>query len=61
MTLHRLRRQFEPLIRRGFHFYGRFARGATLGAFAMVIDGKGRAVAPPSPVLSPFLRSRLAS
>jgi 8-oxo-dGTP pyrophosphatase MutT (NUDIX family) len=42
MRFHTLRRTFEPLLRRGFHFYWRFARGATLGAFAMVIDGQGR-------------------
>jgi 8-oxo-dGTP pyrophosphatase MutT (NUDIX family) len=40
--MHRLRRIFEPLLRRGFHFYWRFARGATLGAFGMAIDGQGR-------------------
>jgi len=37
-----LRRRLEPLLRRVFHLYWRFARGATLGAFAMVIDGQGR-------------------
>jgi 8-oxo-dGTP pyrophosphatase MutT (NUDIX family) len=42
MRLHRLRRAFEPLIRRLLHFYWRFARPATLGARAMVIDGGGR-------------------
>lgn len=42
MEFDRLRRRFEPLIRRGFHFYWRFARGATLGAFAVIIDGQGR-------------------
>lgn len=42
MKLHRLRRKFEPLLRRGFHFYWRFARGTTLGAFGMVIDAQSR-------------------
>jgi 8-oxo-dGTP pyrophosphatase MutT (NUDIX family) len=37
-----LRRAFEPLIRPLIHLYWRFARGATLGARAMVIDGAGR-------------------
>jgi ADP-ribose pyrophosphatase YjhB (NUDIX family) len=38
----RLRRAIEPLMRRVVHFYWRFARAATLGARAMVIDGAGR-------------------
>ncbi len=42
MVPHSLRRRFEPVLRRIFHFYWRFARGATLGAFGMVIDGQGR-------------------
>jgi ADP-ribose pyrophosphatase YjhB (NUDIX family) len=42
MGLDRLRRLFEPLLRRGTHFYWRFSRAATLGARAMVIDGNGR-------------------
>jgi 8-oxo-dGTP pyrophosphatase MutT (NUDIX family) len=37
-----LRRALEPLLRRLLHFYWRFSRAATLGARAMVIDGKGR-------------------
>jgi len=40
--LHRLRRALEPVISRVMHFYWRFSRAATLGARAMVIDGKGR-------------------
>ncbi|MDP2410979.1 MAG: NUDIX domain-containing protein [Pseudolabrys sp.] len=42
MPLHPFRRLMEPLIRPAFHFYWRFARGATLGARAVVIDGSGR-------------------
>ncbi len=42
MLSHRLRRKFEPWISRGFHFYWRFARATTLGAFGMVIDREGR-------------------
>jgi 8-oxo-dGTP pyrophosphatase MutT (NUDIX family) len=41
-VLNGLRRTLEPAIRRVLHFYWRFARGATLGAFAMVIDEAGR-------------------
>jgi ADP-ribose pyrophosphatase YjhB (NUDIX family) len=40
--LQRLRRKFEPMIRRVMHFYWRFSRGATLGVRAMVVDGAGR-------------------
>src|SRR5450755_3160984 len=42
MPLQSLRRALEPLITRLLHVYWRFARGATLGARAMVIDGAGR-------------------
>jgi 8-oxo-dGTP pyrophosphatase MutT (NUDIX family) len=42
MRLQLLRRAFEPVIRPLVHFYWRFARAATLGARAMVIDGQGR-------------------
>ena len=42
MRLQRLRRKFEPTIRKVMHFYWRFSRGATLGVRAMVIDGTGR-------------------
>ena len=42
MTLQRLRRRLEPVIRPMMHFYWRFSRGATLGARGMIIDGHGR-------------------
>ena len=38
----RLRRAFEPALRRVMHVYWRFARGMTLGVRALVIDGEGR-------------------
>ena len=37
-----LRQRCEPLIRRVFHFYSRFARGMTLGVRAVVLDGENR-------------------
>jgi ADP-ribose pyrophosphatase YjhB (NUDIX family) len=37
-----LRKRFEPLLRRLFHLYWRFARGMTLGVRAVVLDGEGR-------------------
>jgi ADP-ribose pyrophosphatase YjhB (NUDIX family) len=42
MSLQSLRQLFEPLLRRLFHVYWRFARGLTLGVRAVVIDGAGR-------------------
>jgi len=42
MKLQRWRRRFEPLLRRFFHLYWRFARGMTLGVRAVVLDGEGR-------------------
>ncbi len=42
MTERNLRLKFEPLIRRVFHFYSRFARGMTLGVRAVVIDAHNR-------------------
>ena len=42
MSLQRLRRALEPVIRPLVHFYWRWSRGATLGARAVVIDGSGR-------------------
>ena len=38
----RMRRRFEPLIRRVFHFYFRLARGMTLGVRAVVLDSENR-------------------
>jgi ADP-ribose pyrophosphatase YjhB (NUDIX family) len=42
MTQKRLRQRLEPLLRRGFHFYSRFARGMTLGVRGLVVDGQDR-------------------
>lgn len=42
MTLDRLRRRFEPAIRRIMHLYWRFSRPATLGVRGLVVDGTGR-------------------
>jgi len=42
MLLYRLRRKFEPALRRVFHVYWRLARGLTFGVRALVIDGEGR-------------------
>lgn len=42
MQFESLRRSLEPLLRRLFHFYWRFARGLTLGVRAVVIDGTAR-------------------
>jgi 8-oxo-dGTP pyrophosphatase MutT (NUDIX family) len=42
VTISAVRRAFEPLLRRVFHFYWRFSRGLTLGVRALVIDGDGR-------------------
>jgi len=38
----RIRRVCEPAIRRGMHFYWRFARGMTLGVRGVVIDETNR-------------------
>lgn len=36
------RQRFEPLLRRVFHFYWRFARGMTLGVRGIVLDQDDR-------------------
>ncbi len=41
-TIRRLRTRFEPVLRRLFHFYCRFARGMTLGVRAVVLDSDNR-------------------
>ena len=41
-TTQRLRTRFEPMLRRLFHFYWRFARGMTLGVRAVVLDSDNR-------------------
>jgi len=42
MSQSRIRIMLEPLIRRGFHLYWRFARGMTLGVRVLVFDAEGR-------------------
>src|SRR5258708_23736898 len=42
MNLENLRKGFEPLLRRIFHLYWRFARGMTLGVRAIVLNGGNR-------------------
>lgn len=42
MTDQSLRIRLEPLTRRIFHFYARFARSMTLGTRALVVDGENR-------------------
>ena len=41
-NIDRVRRAFEPVLRRVMHVYWRFARGMTLGVRALVIDDRGR-------------------
>ncbi len=40
--LQTLRKRLEPVLRRMFHLYWRFARGMTLGVRAVVLDGDNR-------------------
>src|SRR5687767_2525700 len=42
MTLDRLRRVLESVLRRLLHFYWRFFRAVTLGVRALVVDEAGR-------------------
>ncbi len=42
VKLQALRTRLEPVLRRVFHLYWRFARGMTLGVRAVVLDGEGR-------------------
>ena len=42
MTLASARKRLEPVLRRFFHLYWRFARGLTVGVRAVVIDGDSR-------------------
>ena len=42
MNLQDLRKRFEPLLRRSFHLYWRFARGMTLGVRGIVVDRSDR-------------------
>lgn len=42
MNTQSLRLRFEPVLRRVFHVYWRFARGMTLGVRAVVLDSENR-------------------
>jgi len=42
MNLQALLKRFEPLLRRSFHLYWRFARGMTLGVRGIVVDRSDR-------------------
>ena len=42
MNFDSLRRSLEPIIRRFFHAYWRFARGLTVGVRGAIFDGEGR-------------------
>ncbi|HEY2212469.1 MAG TPA: NUDIX domain-containing protein [Bradyrhizobium sp.] len=42
MNLQDVRKSVEPVLRRIFHLYWRFARGMTLGVRAVVLDGDNR-------------------
>ena len=42
MSLQGLRRGFEPVLRRLFHLYWRFARGMTVGVRGIVFDSDNR-------------------
>ena len=42
MKLSALRKRFEPLLRRIFHFYWRLVRGMTLGVRGVVLDAEGK-------------------
>ncbi len=42
MNLQDVRTRFEPVLRRIFHLYWRFARGMTLGVRGVVLDGDNK-------------------
>jgi 8-oxo-dGTP pyrophosphatase MutT (NUDIX family) len=42
VILQNLRKSLEPVLRRVFHLYWRFARGMTLGVRAVVLDDRNR-------------------
>jgi 8-oxo-dGTP pyrophosphatase MutT (NUDIX family) len=41
-ALQKLRKRYEPQLRRGFHFYWRLVRSMTLGVRAVVLDGENK-------------------